>query len=164
MAITWWRWFIVAIFRRRWWFIMAITWLRRRFIMAIAWGLSILFYVVSERWSVHRDMISPWFMVRLIMLVGWRMVMKKHWRCRVLVMVMWAKDRNHSSLGWWRRWRWRRCYRSSRSGPYVIVLIDIVHNVIIIIVSTNDIRHFIHWNHLNCCLLRSPTFLGPWSS
>ena len=53
MAITWWRWFIVAIFRRRWWFIMAITWLRRRFIMAIARGLSILFYVVSERWSVH---------------------------------------------------------------------------------------------------------------
>ena len=88
MAITWWRRFIVAIFRRRWWFIMAIFRRRRRFIMAIAWGLSILLYVVSERWSVHRDMISPRFMVRLIMMVGWRMVMKKHWRCRVLVMVM----------------------------------------------------------------------------
>ena len=110
MAILWRRMFIVAIFWRRlfimaicrgrifimpvfnWWFIMpiflwrrrfimTILWWRGRFIVAIFWRLSILFYVITKCRSVHRDMVSSRFVVRLLMMIRRGMVMKKHRSC-----------------------------------------------------------------------------------
>ena len=146
-------WFIMTILGRRWWFVMTILGRRRWwFIMPIFWSLSILFYVISERWSVHGHMVSTMLVLRLSMRMR-RMIVKKDRGGRVLVMVMETIDRNHSILWWWRRGRWRRC---SRQRGYIIILIHIVHNIVVIVVSTHNIGDLIDRDHLDGRLLGSP--------
>ena len=79
-------------------------------------------------------------------------------------MVMGTKDRNHYFILWWQWGRLRSSYWCGRWGTNVIILIDIVHNVVILIVSANDIRNLIDWNDFYCCLFGSSAFLGPWFS